>query len=112
MEINQLPITVCHTSCPACKLPMDFLMFESGAGGEFSTYIGDTTNTIYRLNLTNARYSDVSTDTLLAPVISLENGQDNLREIPNKVICKACSSIFEATNIEFDQEVTVDAVIL
>ena len=85
-------------------------MFESGAGGEFDTYIGDTTNTIYRLDLSKVRYSEISVDTLLAPVISLENGQNNLRAIPKNVICKACKSIFEATDIEFDKEVIVDAV--
>jgi hypothetical protein len=82
-------------------------MFESGAGGEFQTYIGETSSTIYRIDMTKIYYLNFKLADLLAPAIEIEN---ELRSIPEQVKCKICNSVFKASAIEYSENVTVNAV--
>ena len=66
MKASRLPISLCHASCPKCGLPTEFKMFESGAGGDFATFVGAATGAIYRLDLGRVHYQKISEASLLA----------------------------------------------
>lgn len=85
-------------------------MFESGAGGDFKTYIGDFTGTIYRLDMGQVHYLNLSVEKLLKPAIEAEGGEHWLRSIPNQVMCKACKSIFSANTVKLSGETKINAV--
>ena len=82
-------------------------MFESGAGGEFLTYIGETTGTIYRIDMFKIHYLNNKLSDLLNSAIEVEG---KLRSIPQQVECKVCHSIFEADSIHTSGDVVVNAV--
>jgi hypothetical protein len=107
MKKVQLPILICHANCPDCKLPTEFKMFESGSGGDFATYVGAKTKTMYRVDLGKVHYQGKQLDSLLAPAIKQEG---TLARIPGEVRCKLCGRIFSATgSIGGDGEEIVDA---
>jgi hypothetical protein len=87
-----------------------YLMFESGAGGDFETYIGDTTGNIYRIDMLKVHYLNLSLDALLIPAIEAEGGIEKLRKIPNEVLCYICKSVFYAVPISVIGEIKVNAV--
>ncbi len=72
MNPVRLPISLCHANCSKCGLPTEFKMFESGSGGDFSTYIGRKTNSFYRLDLGKINYQDLNLADLLEPAIERE----------------------------------------
>ena len=81
-------------------------MFESGLGGDFETYIGADSGTIYRLDLGQIHYQGASRSDLLAEAIEREG---NLICIPKEIRCKICGTIFSATTIPIDGEELVEA---
>ena len=85
-------------------------MFESGLGGEFSTYIGQRTNSVYRLNLGQIHYMGKSLDQLLLPAIEREGDIKNLTAIPDQIKCKVCGTVFSAEHCMVDGEEIIDAV--
>lgn len=84
-------------------------MFESGAGGDFSTYVGQKTNSIYRLDLGKIHYLGKTLDQLLLPAIEHEGGITNLSAIPEQIKCKVCCTIFSAESCMADDEKFIDA---
>lgn len=84
-------------------------MFESGAGGDFATYIGETTKRIYRVALWKVYYQNQKLDQLIAPAVEIEGGKTKIRRIPEEVKCKICGLIFEASTIGIDGEELIDA---
>jgi hypothetical protein len=108
----EIPATRCTAHCPSCGVQTDFLMFESGAGGEFGTYVGDKTGTLYRLDMSSVNYLGKSVEGLLAPAVAAEEGTGNLRSIPEQVECKSCGSIFSADTLTFGDDVAVVAHLL
>jgi len=84
-------------------------MFESGLGGDFSTYMGQATQDVYRVNLGKAHYKDRTLKDVLSPAIAREGKVELLREIPSQVKCKLCGHIFEADRCAVDGEEMIDA---
>jgi len=85
-------------------------MFESESGGDFETYVGDSTNTIYRVDMHKAHYLNLSIEELLKPAVEAEGGAHNLRNIPGQVVCKSCNHIFYAAPISVSGDTKVNAV--
>lgn len=108
MKVTKLRITKCHAPCPNCKMVNDFVMFESGSGGDFETFIGDTTGSIYRLDMHKIHYMRFDESDLLAPALLRENGK--IRKIPDEVNCNICKSINKPSPIVFDGDMEVDAI--
>jgi hypothetical protein len=91
MKATRLPISICHANCPKCNLPTEFKMFESGAGGDFETYVGEKSASIYRVNLGQIGYLNKKINELLKPALEREG---SLRKVPDQLRCKVCGSIF------------------
>ena len=106
MRMSRLIISLCHANCPKCGLPTEFGMFESGAGGDFATYVGGRTGTAYRLDLGKVHYQGASLTELLAPALEREG---SLTKLPDEVRCKLCGNTFCAASIPVDAEELVDA---
>jgi hypothetical protein len=104
MEKSSLPISYCHATCPKCKMPTEFPMFESGFGGDFSTYLGEATGSIYRVNMDLVHYGDKDLDEVLSWGIEHEGGKHNLRAVPGEIKCKICSNIYNAESVGLDKE--------
>ncbi len=47
-------------------------MFESGLGGDFETYVGATSGTLYRLDLGKVHYQKMSREDILADALGKE----------------------------------------
>ena len=84
-------------------------MFESEYGGDFSTYIGLSTNNFYRVNLGQIHYLGKSLDQLLLPAVENEGGTMYLTAIPDQIKCKVCGTVFSAEGCMVDGEEIVDA---
>jgi rubredoxin len=105
MTPSRLTISLCHANCPKCGLPTEFRMFESGAGGDFATYIGARTGAPYRLDLGKVHYQGASLTKLLAPALEREG---SLMKLPDEVRCKLCGNVFSAVSIPIDGEEVAD----
>jgi len=81
-------------------------MFESGAGGDFATYVGARTGASYRLDLGKLHYQEALLTELLAPALQREG---SLTKLPDEVRCKLCGNVFSAVSIPLDGEEEVDA---
>ncbi|WOH38227.1 hypothetical protein RI844_03035 [Thalassotalea fonticola] len=110
MKSNKLKISQCHAPCTRCKVRNDFLMFESGAGGNFETFVGDKTGNVYRVDMNKMHYLGMELGELLKPAIVIEDGVANIRNIPNEVKCKVCDSIAKMDTITCEGYVEVEAV--
>jgi hypothetical protein len=106
MKAARLPIMLCHANCPKCGLPTEFKMFESGAGGDFLTFVGAATGTIYRLDLGKVHYQNISEGRLLAEA---ERTEGKLIRVPEEIRCKICGTVFAARSIPGDGEEIIDA---
>ena len=110
MNTVKLNISEYHAKCPNCNIETDFIMFESGCRGDLEIYIGDTTKTVYRIDMNKIHYLNLEIDELLRPAIVAEGGANKLRNIPNQVACKACKSIFYAAPVAISGESRVNAI--
>jgi len=90
-------------------MPTDFKMFESGPGGDYSTYIGQSTHDVYRVDLGQIHYLGKPLSQLLLPAIAREGGVNNLRQIPEQIRCKLCGTEFSAEHCMVDGEEVIDA---
>lgn len=81
-------------------------MFESGAGGDFSTFVGVATGTIYRLDLGKVHYQKLPEASLLAEA---EKKEGDLQRVPEEIRCKICGTVFSAQSAMIDGEEFVDA---
>ncbi|MFA5205459.1 MAG: hypothetical protein WC708_13775 [Lentisphaeria bacterium] len=81
-------------------------MFESGLGGDFETYLGAQSGTIYRLDLAKVHYEKRTRPDLLADATKKEG---RLIHVPEEIRCKICSTIFEPASMPIDGEEIVDA---
>jgi len=81
-------------------------MFESGMGGDFETYIGAASGTIYRLDLGKIHYQGKDRSVLLAQAINTEG---HLICTSGEIRCKICGTKFTPTSIGVDGEEIVDA---
>lgn len=81
-------------------------MFESGLGGDFETYLGAQSGTIYRLDLTKIHYGKRTRSDLLADATKTEG---RLIHVPEEIRCKICGTVFTATSLPIDGEETIDA---
>ena len=107
MNKTKLNITKCHSKYPNCKVETDFIMFESGVCGDFKAYIGDKTETVYRIDMHKINYLNKEIENLLMSAIEAEGGVDNLRNIPNQVVCK---TEFYTASISISGETKVKTV--
>ncbi len=110
--LENVNVSLCTANCPTCRILTDFLMFESGAGGDFETYVGNATGTLYRLDMTGVMYLGKTVSGLLAPAIEREGGVDNLRKIPEQVRCKSCGSVFAADQCRIETDIVAPAQLL
>jgi hypothetical protein len=90
-------------------MPTEFPLFESGLGGDFATFVGETTGSIYRASLDLIFYAKKDLNDLLAWAIEAEGGKDKLRRFPDEVKCKICGHVFKADRIGIDCEEMVEA---
>ena len=111
MKPTKLPISNCHASFTKCRLPVDFCIFESGFG-DFYTYLGETTQSFYRVDLDQIKYFGKTLDQLLAPAIEQEGGVRNLILIPDQLRCKFCGNIFKADTYASESDELIDAFTL
>jgi len=81
-------------------------MFESGPGGDFSTYVGKRTGAVYRLDLGKVHYQHIPLADLLSPAMQQEG---SLVALPQEIRCKLCGHVFSATSIPVDAEEIVEA---
>jgi len=81
-------------------------MFESGCGGDFSTYIGENTGAVYRVDLGKIYYQHMSLETLLAPALKVE---EKLIHIPYGIKCKICGNVFHGSSMTVEGEEMIDA---
>jgi hypothetical protein len=106
MEAARLLISLCHANCPKCSLPTEFRMFESGPGGDFSTFVGAATGSIYRLDLGKVQYQQIPEASLLAEA---EKNEGRLIRVPEEIRCKICGTVFSARSIPIDGEEIIQA---
>jgi len=109
MKLKRLPISHCHANCERCGLPTEFRMFESGAGGDFVTYVAKVTRDLYRLDVNKVRSTGTNLKDILSPAYEREGRAEFLMEIPKQVQCKLCGHVFEPTACGLDGEEFVDA---
>ena len=81
-------------------------MFESGGGGDFSTFVGAATDMIYRLDLGKVHYQKISEASLLAEA---EKKEGKLRRLPEEIRCKICGTVFSASSVGSDGEEITEA---
>jgi hypothetical protein len=81
-------------------------MFESGVGGDFATYVGAASGSIYRLDLAKLHYQGISAASLLAVA---EKKEGRLSRVPEEITCKICGTIFSARSIPVEGEEIVEA---
>lgn len=81
-------------------------MFESGAGGDYSTFIGAATGTIYRLDQGKVHYQKIPESSLLSDA---QKKEGSLQRLPEEIRCNACGSIFSARSIPIDGEEIIEA---
>lgn len=81
-------------------------MFESGPGGDFSTFIGAVTGNVYRLDLGKVRYQHIPEASLLAEA---ERKEGRLIRVPEEIKCKICGAVFTARFIPSDGEEIIQA---
>ena len=81
-------------------------MFESGPGGDFSTFVGAATGAVYRLELGKVHYQKIPEATLLAEA---EKKEGRLVRVPEKIRCKICGTVFSARSISIDGEEIIEA---
>src|SRR5262249_33895016 len=101
-----LSVSLCHTKCSKCGSIADFKMFESGLGGDFETYVGNTTGQLYRLDLRKVRYQGLQKAALL---LQAEQQEGVLRPVPDQINCRICGTIFSARSVAVDGEETLEA---
>jgi len=82
------------------------MMFESGVGGDFSTFVGAATGTIYRLDLAKVHFQNISESSLLAEA---EKKEGRLRRLPEEIRCKICGTEFSARSVPIDGEEFIEA---
>jgi hypothetical protein len=87
-------------------MPTEFKMFESGVGGDFSTFVGAATGTLYRLDLAKVHYQKISEASLLAEA---EKKEGMLSRVPEEIRCKICGTVFSARFIPIDGEEIIEA---
>jgi len=87
-------------------LPTEFKMFESGPGGDYSTFVGAATGAIYRLDLGKVHYQKIPEASLLSEAQKKEGG---LRRLPEELACKICGAVFSASSIPIDGEEVIEA---
>ncbi len=76
-------------------------MFASGEGGDFSTFVGAATATIYRLDLGKLHYRNIPESELVAEA---ERKEGKLIRVPEEIRCKVCGMVFSARWIPIDGE--------
>jgi hypothetical protein len=108
MNKHRLPIALMHARCRKCNLPTEFQAFESGAGGEFATYVGLRTHDTYRVNLAKVQYHRASLSDLLEPALKRE-GTAGLRAVPEESMCKLCGGSLDTSATAIDGEVMIEA---
>jgi hypothetical protein len=106
MTLSMLPVSLCHANCPKCGLPTEFKMFESGPGGNFSTFVGVATGAIYRLDLGKVHYQKIPEASLLTEA---EKREGRLNRVPEEIRCKICSTVFSARSIAVAGEEIIEA---
>ena len=106
MKAVRLPVSLCRANCPQCGLPTDFKVFESGPGGDFSTFLGAATGTLYRLDLAKAYHLKIPESALLAEA---EKNEGRLIRVPDELGCKICGTVFSARSILIDREEIVES---
>lgn len=93
-------------------MPAEFLFFESGAGGDFSTYVGQNTGDLYRVDLLQVHYLGKTLLDLLSPVYAREGGPNHVRNVLEKIQCRICGNRFSAESVTADGEELVTAFLV
>jgi hypothetical protein len=111
MKSFRLLISNCHANCTKCGMPTEFRVFESGFG-DFSTYLGKSTQSFYRVDVGQIHYLGKTLDQLLSSAIEREGGIGNLVPIPEQLQCKLCTNKFSTKSYAVDSEEMIDAYTL
>ena len=105
MNSSRLLALSCHANCPKCGLPTDFHIFESGPGGDFDTYLGERTGSIYRVDLGKVHYQGAGLSGLLAPALERE---ECLIKVPEELPCSLCHCVLGRVSVLVDGEETIE----
>jgi hypothetical protein len=81
-------------------------MFESGPGGDFATYVGAATGSIYRLDMAKLHYQNIPLESLLKKA---QEKEGKVSRVPEEIECKICGIVFSARWIPIDREELVEA---
>ena len=81
-------------------------MFESGSGGDFKTFIGESTKSIYRLNMEKIQYLKLLESDILKDA---KNKEGELRITSQEIQCLICNSKFSASSILVSGEEVIEA---
>jgi hypothetical protein len=86
-----VPGTIYQARCTTCGALSTYTQFESSFY-DFKTYLGETTGTLYRLDIdrTDLKYGKVSVEDALKPAVHIEGGRTNLRLVPDELRCTKC----------------------
>ena len=108
MKPSRLTVTFGFVDCPKCRLPVSLPLFESGLGGDFETYVGQRTGSLYRLDLGQIHHQGRERAVLLAEAQTREGGATNLVRTPDEISCKVCGSVVGAASFRIEREDVVD----
>ena|ERR1700722_18764257 len=109
MEPTRLPVLRCFANCTRCGSPTEFSLFESGVGGDFATFVGERSGSLYRLDLGKVHYQRTPLAILLAPAVEREGGSDALSRLPENILCKVCGNVYAGTSMSIGREDVVSA---
>jgi hypothetical protein len=113
IKTSELPGTIYQAHCKACGALSTYTQFEASFF-DFVTYFGETTGTLYRLNIdrTDLKYGKISVEDALKPAVEHEGGRTKLRLVPDELRCPKCrqTSILRARELGNGHEESVKGV--
>lgn len=99
LRLSRVPMARCIATCPQCKLPGDeYLIAESGMGGDFQTFRHVGSGALYRHDLTLAQYNPKAGAEAMRVIEVHAGGADQLREVPGQQACKVCGKRYAVEN--------------
>jgi hypothetical protein len=94
-----MPATIYSTVCPKCGRAVAFPVFEASFYN-FATYRGESTDTLYRLDLDACTLLGVTLESALAPAAQREGSASLVRPVPEFVRCGECGMTFQGPPLD------------
>jgi hypothetical protein len=92
MKSQKLPASTVVAKCQSCQMPSHSHSAFLASFYDFETYLGLSTESLYRLDLehTSSKYGHISVEEALQPAVAREGGRNNLVLIPDQLSCLFC----------------------